>query len=47
MSSRKKPTRKTGGNLVIVYSYIHYKTKKRVTSKSGKPFAFYAKKKAA
>jgi hypothetical protein len=46
MAPRKKPP-KTGGDLVIVWSYVHHKTKKRVTSKSGKPFAFYAKKKAA
>ena len=46
MAARKKSPKK-GGDLVIVYSFIHYKTKKRVTRPNGKPFAFRVKKSAA
>jgi hypothetical protein len=47
MADRKKPLKGSGGGMVIVYSYIHYKTKKRIRRKNGKPFAFPARKKAA
>jgi hypothetical protein len=47
MAPRKKPPAKADGDLVIVQSFVHWKTKKRVYRKDGKPFAFRVKRKAA
>jgi hypothetical protein len=46
MAPRKKSPAKAETDRVIVMSYIHHKTKRRVYSKTGKPFCFSRRKAA-